>query len=184
MRIADLVNRFIAASEADDPFAAAATSAEGLRDHLDDVAEALSYMTGTGGNAAQSFYRTPTLSLLKVSFPNGWRTAPHDHGTWAAILLLSGQEQNTLYRRREGGGLEREGQVVLEKGSVLRMPADAIHVAECLGDEPAVGLHVYGGNVLGTKRSMWNPDTLEEHPLEWQTYEVFKKRASEMPSAP
>ncbi|NIQ97633.1 MAG: cysteine dioxygenase, partial [Desulfuromonadales bacterium] len=46
------------------------------------------------------------LSLLKVRFPPGRRTPPHDHGTWATILVFSGTEKNTLYRA-DGEGLRR-----------------------------------------------------------------------------
>ena len=62
---------------------------------------------------------------------------------------------------------------MLTPGAILTMPADAAHVAECLGEEPAIGLHVYGGDVLGVERSMWDPDTLEEHPLTWDHYEIL-----------
>lgn len=184
MQVSDLVSLFVKAIESPDPHKAASAAMDGLRADVDALAEMLAYIPGTGGNAAQSFYRTPTLSLLKVCFPNGWRTAPHDHGTWASILLLSGCEKNYLYARDPAKGLQRQREVVLEKGSVLQMPADAIHVAECVGDEPAIGLHVYGGNVLGTERYMWDPDTLAEHPMEWRQYEVFKKKASAAASAP
>ncbi|MDA0675657.1 MAG: hypothetical protein O3A88_04745, partial [Proteobacteria bacterium] len=68
--------------------------------------------------------------------------------------------------------------------SVLQMPADVAHVAECIGHEPAVGLHVYGGNILGLERHMWDPDTLAEHPMDWRLYETFKKRATAAASAP
>ena len=141
-------------------------------------------MKATGGNGNQIFYRTPELSLLKVSFPCGRRTPPHDHGAWATILVFSGQEKNTLYRRQNDGGLRRASEVVLERGSILPMRAEAVHVAECMGDEPAVGLHVYGGDVLGLPRSMWNPETLEEQPLTWSRYEELAQMASRASAAP
>ena len=97
--------------------------------------------------------------------------------------MLSGAEKNTIYRRG-GDGLEYANEAVLEPGSILTMPADAAHVAECLGDEPAIGLHVYGGDVLGVERSMWDPDTLEEHPFVWDRYEILARRASDADKAP
>ena len=147
------------------------------RGRIDEIAAALDFIPGTDGNANQAFYRTPELSVLKVLFPSGRRTPPHDHGSWAAILVLSGSEKNTIYRRGDDG-LEYANEAVLTPGSLLTMPADAAHVAECLGDEPAIGLHVYGGDVLGVERSMWDPETLEEHPLEWDHYEVLAQKAS------
>jgi predicted metal-dependent enzyme (double-stranded beta helix superfamily) len=167
MQVSELVARFANAVAQEDPMAGARRAAEALRDDVEAVAEALAYIPGTGGNARQIFYRSPTLSLLKVSFPNGRRTPPHDHGTWATILVFSGEERNTLYRREEGDRLRRVSDVVLGRGSILPMRADAVHVAEGMGDAPAVGLHIYGGDVLGLPRSMWDPDTLERHDLEW-----------------
>ncbi|MCB1740179.1 MAG: cysteine dioxygenase family protein [Gammaproteobacteria bacterium] len=184
MQPAELVALLSEAARASDPMAAVRGVLESLKDDLDAVQRALAYLPGTGGNANQAFYRASDLSLLKVSFPNGRRTPPHNHGTWATILLLSGREKNTLYRREPDGSLRRVSEVVLEPGSILPMRAEAVHVAEGLGDQPAIGLHVYGANVLGVARSMWDPDTLEEHALDWGRYEELAQRATRADSAP
>jgi hypothetical protein len=105
-------------------------------------------------------------------------------GTWATILVLSGEERNTLYRQDDDGGLRRASEVELTSGSILPMRASTVHVAECLGTEPALGLHVYGADVLSTARHMWDPETLQRHPLEWTRYETFAQRASKMSAAP
>jgi predicted metal-dependent enzyme (double-stranded beta helix superfamily) len=184
MHAHDLVARFSGTANSSDSMAAVRAVLEELKEDLDGVADALSYLSGTGGNCAQAFFRSPTLSLLKVSFPSGRRTPPHDHGTWASILVLSGKEKNTLYRREGDTGLKRVSEVVLERGSILPMRAEAVHVAECIGDQPAVGLHVYGANVLDTERYMWDPDSLVRQPLDWTKYESLAQRASKEASAP
>jgi predicted metal-dependent enzyme (double-stranded beta helix superfamily) len=139
---------------------------EGLRGDIAEIERTLDYIPGVGGNARQVFYRSPDLTLLKVCFPNGRRTPPHDHGTWATILLLSGEEKNTLYRR-ENGALRKASEVTLTPGAILSMRSDTVHVAECLGDAPAIGLHVYGGDILELPRRMWHPETLQEHALDY-----------------
>ncbi len=184
MQPSDLVASFARAATGPDPMAGARTVLERLQRQIPAVVETMSYLSGLGGNAAQAFYRAPTLSLLKVRFPAGRRTPPHDHGTWAAILLLSGAEKNTLYRREGEGGLRRASEVTLAPGSILPMSAETVHVAECIGDEPAIGLHVYGADILATTRHMWDPETLAMHRLEWALYEQFAKRASKAASAP
>lgn len=188
MQVADLVSKFATAVAGEDEaysHKAAVAVINELKNDLDGVANALSYVDGMGGNANQAFYRTPNLSLLKVRFPSGRRTPPHNHGTWAAILVLSGAEKNSLYKRNADGSLTYERDVDLERGSVIFMPKDAVHVAECISkDEPAIGLHVYGGNVLGLERNMWDPDTLEEQPLDWTKYEGLAQRASAASKAP
>ena len=186
MDAAELVARFSAAVDGQGEYShkAAVAIINEIKEDLDEVAGAMSYLTGSGGNALQAFYRSENLSLLKVRFPNGRRTPPHDHGSWAAILVLSGSERNSVYKRNDDGSLTYERSVDLEPGSVFFMPAGAVHVAECTSDDPAIGLHVYGGNVLGVERKMWDPDTLKEQELDWSKYEDLARRASAADGAP
>ena len=184
MTVAELVARMTKAAESSDPEATIRAELEALKGDLKGLAETLSYLPGTGGNANQAFFRAPNLSLLKVSFPNGRRTPPHNHGTWANILLLSGSEKNTIYRRTADEQLVREREVILEPGSIVTIPADRAHVAECMGDEPAIGLHVYGTNVLGAERLMWDPETMQPETLDWRKYEPLAQKASGMNGAP
>ncbi|MGA0032640.1 MAG: hypothetical protein ACO3IW_12930 [Burkholderiales bacterium] len=183
MKVHELVTRIARANEGADPMASIRTVLDGLRGEIAEIERALDYISGTGGNAHQVFYRAPDLTLLKVRFPNGRRTPPHDHGTWATILLLSGEEKNTLYRT-EGGALRRASEVTLAPGQILSMRAETAHVAECIGERPTVGLHVYGGDIFALPRRMWNPQTLEAHPLDWGLYENFARMASAAEAAP
>jgi len=183
MKVHELVARCAKAGESANPMAAVREVMESLRGEIETLARSLSYVSGVGGNAGQVFYRSPDLTMLKVCFPNGRRTPPHDHGTWAQILLFSGGEKNTLYRS-ENGKLRKASEVTLEPGSILPMRADTVHVAECLGDRPAIGLHVYGGDIFELPRRMWNPETLEEHKLDWAIYEKFAQIASKAAGAP
>jgi predicted metal-dependent enzyme (double-stranded beta helix superfamily) len=176
MKVHELVTRCALARESADPMAAMREVLEGFRSKVGEIEQALSYVSGTGGNAHQVFYRAPDLTLLKVRFPNGRRTPPHDHGTWASILLLSGEEKNTLYRT-DGGTLRRASEVTLKPGAILTMREETAHVAECMGTAPAVGLHVYGGDIFKLPRRM-------SHPLDWTLYENFARIASAADSAP
>lgn len=183
MKVHELVARCARAAESQSSMSAVREVLEGLRADIAGLERALSYVSGVGGNAGQVFYRSPEMTMLKVCFPNGRRTPPHDHGTWATILLLSGGEKNTLYRS-DDGKLRKASEVTLEPGTILPMRAETVHVAECLGDKPAIGLHVYGGDILALPRKMWDPETLEEHTLDWTLYEQFAQRASRAAAAP
>ena len=183
MQVHELVARCAAAARGDDSMDAVREVMEGLRGDLGAVDRALEFIPGIGGNARQVFYRSPDLTMLKVCFPCGRRTPPHDHGTWAVILVLSGQEKNTLYRRADDR-LRTASEVTLERGAILPMRAETAHVAECVGDEPALGLHVYGGDILELPRRMWDPETLEEHEFEDALYETFARTASNAQGAP
>jgi len=114
MKVPELVARCAAAAEQSDPMRAVREVVEGLKGDLQGLEQSLSYVSGVGGNARQVFYRAPNLTLLKVRFPSGRRTPPHDHGTWAMILLLSGREKNTVYRK-EASGLRKAGEIMLAK---------------------------------------------------------------------
>ena len=183
MQVHELVARCAAATQGEDSMDAVRGVLEELRGDLGAVERTLDFVSGVGGNARQVFYRSPDLTMLKVCFPCGRRTPPHDHGTWAVILVLSGKEKNTLYRRGDEG-LRTASEVTLERGAILPMRAEAAHVAECLGDEPAIGLHVYGGDILELPRRMWHPETLEEHVFEDTLYETFARMASKAEGAP
>jgi predicted metal-dependent enzyme (double-stranded beta helix superfamily) len=183
MKVHELVARFAKAGESENPMNAAREALETLRGNIGEIEQALRFVSGTGGNARQVFYRSPAITLLKVCFPAGRRTPPHDHGAWATIFLLSGEEKNTLYRN-ENGKLRKSSEVTLTRGAILPMLADTAHVAECIGTAPAIGLHVYGGDILDLPRCMWNPDTLEVHALDWALYEKFAQAASKAANAP
>jgi predicted metal-dependent enzyme (double-stranded beta helix superfamily) len=183
MKPYDLVASFAAAVSRGEPMAAARAVLEELQNRVAEVDETLRYISGVGGNARQVFYRSPELTLLKVCFPEGRRTPPHDHGTWANILLLSGEEKNTLYRV-DDGRLRKTSEVTLKPGSILGMREETAHVVECVGDAPTIGLHVYGGDIFELPRRMWHPQTLERHRLDWTLYEEFARIASEAPAAP
>ena len=183
MQVHELVARCAAAVQGEDSMNAVRAVMEDLRGDLGPVERALEFFSGVGGNARQVFYRSPNLTMLKVCFPCGRRTPPHDHGTWAVILVLSGQEKNTLYRRTEAG-LRAASEVTLERGAILPMRAETAHVAECVGDEPALGLHVYGGDILELPRRMWDPGTLAEHVYDPALYETFAQAASRAERAP
>ena len=183
MKPHDLVARFAEAVSRGDPMAGAGATLEELKPRIAEVDEALRYIPGVGGNPRQVFYRSPDVTLLKVCFPAGRRTPPHDHGTWAMILLLSGEEKNTLYRV-EDGRLRKASEVNVKPGSVLGMRAETAHVVECVGNAPTIGLHVYGGDVFELPRRMWHPQTLEVHQLDWTLYADFTRIASEASAAP
>jgi hypothetical protein len=92
MKVHELVARCTDAAGTPEAMQAVRAVVEGWRGRLAEIERALGYISGVGGNAHQVFYRSPELTMLKVRFPVGRRTPPHDHGTWALILLLSGRE--------------------------------------------------------------------------------------------
>ena len=162
MHVLDLVTDIARAASQDDPLGATTATLRSFAGGVDAILDELAFLSGLGSDPEQSFYRSPEVSLLKVKFIPGHPTPPHDHGTWAAILLLAGEERNTLYQR-EADTIREVNEVVLRPGDMLPMHQGAVHVVECASSTPTVGLHVYGGDLPIIPRSVWHPGTFEEH---------------------
>lgn len=181
MHVFDLVEQGATAASGPNPCSAVRSMLDKLRDRLDDVYEALDFCgCDQPGEAPdrQVFYRSPNLTMMRICFCPGLRTPPHDHSTWAVILMLTGRERNILYRRCRRHGLDKTGEALLKPGSVFRMNEDTIHVAECATDEPAIALHVYGGDLDFLPRRVWHPETFDEYPMEMDRYEEYSRIAS------
>jgi predicted metal-dependent enzyme (double-stranded beta helix superfamily) len=89
---------------------------------------------------------------------------PHNHLLWAVIGVMHGSEENEFFRPSartvEPSGSGR----VIAEGEVLMMGDDTIHsVKNPSIDRLSSALHVYGGNLLATEKTMWcAPDWTEE----------------------
>lgn len=86
---------------------------------------------------------------LTINMP-GKEAAPHDHGNWCVNAAISGREKNVLYRRTDNrdkpgfATIEKIGEVVVEPGTGMAMADHDIHGTIVIGDEPAIGLALYG----------------------------------------
>jgi len=80
----------------------------------------------------------------------GKAAKPHNHGTWAVIVALSGEERNRLYRRTDDGSdperahLEQAGEFVVRPGSPITFLPDDIHSIHVDGSETVRHFHLYG----------------------------------------
>jgi predicted metal-dependent enzyme (double-stranded beta helix superfamily) len=105
------------------------------------------------------------LTVLNVVWAPGTSFPPHDHRMWAVIGVYAGQEDNTFYRRA-GGGLVPTGGRALRDRDVLVLGHDAIHAVANPRRSLTAAVHVYGGDLFGTRRSQWDPATREERPYD------------------
>jgi predicted metal-dependent enzyme (double-stranded beta helix superfamily) len=104
------------------------------------------------------------LTVIHVVVPGGRpKSLPHDHRMWAVIGVREGEEDNEFFRRTPGS-LETSGGRVVGAGEVLVLGQEVIHRTQNpLTHGSLSALHVYGGDLLRTARSMWTkPDWLEE----------------------
>ncbi|MDR3534720.1 MAG: hypothetical protein P4L90_29665 [Rhodopila sp.] len=97
---------------------------------------------------------------LTISLP-GKEAAPHDHGIWCVNAAISGREAHRFYRRTDDGSregfatVEQIGQVMVAPGQGMAMTDHAIHATEVIGDEPAIGLALYGYALVRFPSVVW-----------------------------
>jgi predicted metal-dependent enzyme (double-stranded beta helix superfamily) len=108
----------------------------------------------------------PSLYLTH-SLP-GKQAAPHDHGIWCIAAAISGRERHILYRRTDDASrpghatVEPIGETTVEPGQGFGMADHDIHATEVLGDQPAIGLALYGYPLVSFPAVTW-------FHLQWET---------------
>jgi len=129
------------------------------------VGKAVTPLAPAAGALDAPLYRSAELTVLNVSLRPGMLSIPHDHRMWAVIGIYQGEETNTFYRRGEAG-LEESNHRTVHAGEAILLGADVVHAIENPLDRPTLGLHVYGGDLIGEARSMWSPHDGKEHPYD------------------
>jgi predicted metal-dependent enzyme (double-stranded beta helix superfamily) len=114
-------------------------------------------------------FRSPELTVLNVTLRPGVLSIPHDHRMWAVIGIYEGEETNTFYARN-GEGLRQSNSRAIRAGEAILLGEDVVHAIENPLTTPTLGLHVYGGDLLGAPRSMWDPAEGREHAYEIQQF--------------
>src|SRR5215470_11245973 len=110
------------------------------------------------------------LAVMALAWLPGRGTPPHDHGTWAIVVGVDGEERNEYFRRvddrkRPGHAeLEKVSERVCRKGDVVQMLPGAIHSVTNVGSGVALSLHVYGRHINHTGRSQFDVEAKTEIP--------------------
>lgn len=89
---------------------------------------------------------------------------PHNHGTWAVVAGIDGEERNILWQRR-GNRFQRGGSETIGPGQVATFLSNAIHSVINEGERTTLSLHVYGRNLNFAERSRFDPETGIEIPF-------------------
>jgi len=160
------VDQCRSALQSDDP---SGTVAGVLRDALQDrgeVAAAIQTWRANGGGAYGAIHRARDLTILHASVTPGFESPRHNHTMWAVIGVFQGQEDNTFYRRCEHG-IEEVGRTAICEGDAEVLAPDVIHRIANLTLQPLQAIHVYGGDLLGTERAMWDDETGAERRFDF-----------------
>jgi predicted metal-dependent enzyme (double-stranded beta helix superfamily) len=146
------------ALQSDDP---SETVAALLRDALQDrseVATAIHEWRANGGGDFGAVHRARDLTILHAVVTPGFESPRHNHTMWAVIGVFEGQEDNTFYQLAENG-IEEVGRTAIHAGDAQVLAPDVIHRIANRMPRPLEAIHVYGGDLLGTERAMWDDET-------------------------
>lgn len=105
------------------------------------------------------------FSIASAVWNVGQGTPVHGHETWGVVGIHSGVEHEISFAKpaREGAPLSRNGEEKWGAGqvTVCCTTDDDVHQVFCGGDEPCVGIHVYGADIGTLPRRSYQPETGE-----------------------
>jgi predicted metal-dependent enzyme (double-stranded beta helix superfamily) len=107
--------------------------------------------------------KSETLTIFAATWTPQLNLMPHNHLMWANIGIYTGREDNIMWRRGADGIEAFEAKALFERDTAA-LPPDAIHSVTNPLLRFTGGIHIYGGDYFDTKRSQWNPETLDEEP--------------------
>lgn len=102
----------------------------------DELASDASQPDADGGAIGHLLHADPAerFHILSVVFPPGTSSGTHEHGCWGIIGYVAGLDEETRYRRVDGGSgdegcvLEEVDRVVHDPGTLSRLlPPDEMH---------------------------------------------------------
>ena len=168
---------------ASDPAAAIAAIGPGFTallrdpDWLPAAFQAPAPNSGMGGGIGQwLIFRSGArdLCLFALVIPAGSATPVHDHLAWGLIGLYRGQQEETVYARRDDAApvAEREELTlslrrVVNQGDLypLLPPVEDIHRVTTISAETSVSLHLLANDTGCIWRHAYDPDTATTRPF-------------------
>jgi predicted metal-dependent enzyme (double-stranded beta helix superfamily) len=112
-----------------------------------------------------------TLAIMAAAWLPGRGAPPHNHGTWAVVAGVDGEEENTFWKRVDDGSrpgyaeIVRQGVRTFGPGEVVSFLPDSIHSVHNGGERVTVSLHIYGKHLNYTGRSQFDPEKRTETPF-------------------
>jgi predicted metal-dependent enzyme (double-stranded beta helix superfamily) len=112
-----------------------------------------------------------TLAIFAIAWLPGRGAPPHNHGTWAVVSGVDGQETNIFWKRRDNGArpgyaeVDWNGEKEFGPGEVVAFLSHEIHSVENRTGAVTVSLHTYGKHLNYTGRSQFDPPARVEKPF-------------------
>lgn len=112
-----------------------------------------------------------SLFLVVDSWLPGRGVRPHDHGTWAIVVGVTGTERNVFWRREDDGSVPGHARlspvrdVQIGPGDGVAMASGEIHSVTNETRETTLSFHVYGRHLNYTGRSQFDVEGEREIPF-------------------
>lgn len=104
------------------------------------------------------------LAVFAVAWLPDRGTPPHDHGTWAVVVGIDGDETNINWKRLDDGSVPGRAQieefhrVEAGRGDVMAFLPRDIHTVWNNTGRKTLSLHIYGRHINHTDRSQFDPE--------------------------
>jgi len=111
------------------------------------------------------------LTVMTLSWLPKRGIAPHNHGTWGAVVGVVGDERNEFFERVDDGSrpgyaeLRQIGSRLFRPGEVVAMPSSTIHSVWNDSEAVTLSLHLYGRHPNFTGRSQFDLERRSETPF-------------------
>jgi predicted metal-dependent enzyme (double-stranded beta helix superfamily) len=112
-----------------------------------------------------------TLAVFALAWLPDRGTPAHDHGTWAVVAGVDGDEKNTFWKRLDDGSrpgyaeLKHNGERTYGPEEVVSFLTGEIHTVWNHSDAVTLSLHTYGKHINLTGRSQFDPEQRTETPF-------------------
>ena len=108
-----------------------------------------------------------SFSIASAVWNVGQGTPVHGHETWGVVGIYSGIEVETRFEKPTAPDVPLVPQGTDEWGpgqvTVCCTTDDDVHQVRCGGDQPVVGIHVYGADIGTLPRRSYDPETGAVH---------------------
>lgn len=105
-----------------------------------------------------------SLTVFAISWLPGRGAPAHDHGTWAVVAGVEGNERNVCYKRLDDRNrpgfaeLAIKNEMIASPGNLVCVKKGGIHAVWNDTDKVTVSLHTYGQHINHTGRSIFDTE--------------------------
>ena len=120
-----------------------------------------------GGIGQYALYRAVdrSLTLFSLLVPAAASTPIHDHLAWGLVGIYRGIQDETVYRRLDGGHDPARAQLEISKRQTLKPgefytllpPTDDIHFVQTVSETPSISIHLLANDTACVWRHRFDP---------------------------